>query len=221
MLTYFSIRALSVSFADGLVCQGLDKLEEKVPAIKKSPDEVNFRVLLLCNSSNLFILFTTRLQLKTVGWEKIEEIKDYGNSKVDSIKAYGYQRVNDALHSAYALAVMKSMDSAIDLTEHALDTYLPAAEGEEFSQDPSAKEDQNVIQRAQHLSNKMRNRMLKQAINQMAVLQKRSQEAVDRMKHSVDLVSFLSIVSVRSCLTITFYRSRTHVALRKRVGRRS
>ena len=31
----------AVNYADSLVCQGLDKLEEKVPAIKKSPGEVS------------------------------------------------------------------------------------------------------------------------------------------------------------------------------------
>lgn len=144
-----------LSFADSIMCQGLDKLEEKVPALKKSTDE-----------------------LKIVGWEK-----------VDSIKAYGYDRVNDALHSPYALAVIKSMDTAMDLTEHAVDHYLPASEGESHSED-AAKEGQNVVQRMGNLSEKMRLRMYKQALSQIEVLQKRSEEAIDMMKHSVDLIAY-------------------------------
>jgi len=54
-----------ITYADSIVCQGLDKLEEKVPAIKKSPDE-----------------------LKNDGWGKLETIKGYGTAQVDSVKAY-------------------------------------------------------------------------------------------------------------------------------------
>jgi len=153
-----------LSFADNIACQGLDKLEEKVPAIKKSPDE-----------------------LKTVGWEKIEEIKGYGNSKVEDLKAYGYERVNQALHSPYANAVLKSVDSAMDMTEHAVDHYLPAS-GDEPGDDEGLG-DKNVVQRMGSLSEKMRLRMYKQAGAQLQALQKRSEEAIDRMKRSVELIA--------------------------------
>jgi len=157
-----------LSFADSIVCQGLDKLEEKVPAIKKSPDE-----------------------LKTVGWEK-----------VDSIKAYGYGRVTDALHSPYALAVMKSMDTAMDLTEHAVDHYLPASDGEPNGE-AAAKEGQNVVQRMGSLSEKMRLRMYKQALSQIEILQKRSEEAIDKMKHSVDLIAYARSLEQNGIQTIS------------------
>jgi len=144
-----------LSFADNIVCQGLDKLEEKVPAIKKSPDE-----------------------LKTAGWEKVGEIK-----------SYGYERVNQALASQYAIAVMKSVDTAMDLTETAVDHYLPATEGEP-TPTVNGKDEQNVVQRMGRLSDKMRLRMYHQALHQIQYLQKRSENAIDTMRHSVDLISY-------------------------------
>jgi hypothetical protein len=77
----------------------------------------------------------------------------------------------------------------MDLTEHAVDHYLPASEGESHSED-AAKEGQNVVQRMGNLSEKMRLRMYKQALSQIEVLQKRSEEAIDMMKHSVDLIAY-------------------------------
>lgn len=63
---------LTVNYADSLVCHGLDKLEEKVPAIKKSPDE-----------------------LKTAGWDIFEAglslitlVRSIGREKLGSIKDY-------------------------------------------------------------------------------------------------------------------------------------
>jgi perilipin-2 len=153
-----------LKMCDDIVCQGLDKLEEKVPAIKKSPEE-----------------------LKTAGWEKYVELKGFGNAKVDDLKTYGYGQVNQALKSPYALAIMKSMDTAMDLTENVVDRYLPESENEAHT---GRKEDQNVVQRMGNLSDKMRNRMYKQAMTQLSVLHKRTQEAVDQMKHSVDLIAY-------------------------------
>jgi len=129
-----------ITFADSLLCQGLDKIEELVPAIKKSPDEI-----------------------KNAGFQKYEEVKGYGNSKVDVIKAYGYDQVNQALASAYALAVMQYVDAAIDVTDQLVDRYLPPAKEGEESEKPA--EDADVVRRLSFVTDKMRQRMYGQAIN--------------------------------------------------------
>lgn len=74
----------------------------------------------------------------------------------------------------------------MDMTEHAVDHYLPGS-GDVANADTK---DQNVVQRMGSLSEKMRLRMYDQALTQLQALQKRSQEAIDRMKQSVDLVRF-------------------------------
>ncbi|KAI1301661.1 Perilipin-2 [Halotydeus destructor] len=154
-----------LKLADSLVCQGLDKLEENVPAIKKSPEEI-----------------------KSATFEKYEELKGAGVSKVENLKTFGYDKVNDVLGGQYSLAVMKSLDSAMDFTENAVDHYFPAAEGEPIN--TTGNDENNVVQRMSNLTEKMRIRMFKQAMTQVDVLKKRSSEALDTMKHSVDLIAY-------------------------------
>lgn len=126
-----------INYADSLVCQGLDKLEEKVPAIKKSPEE-----------------------LKSAGWEKLEEVKGYGTSSVDTVKSYVTSQVDRVRSSSYAQAVAKSVDTAMELTEAAVDNYLPASADEpaEPANGPNNQE-QSVLTRMSALSEKMRRRL--------------------------------------------------------------
>lgn len=123
-----------INYADSLVCQGLDKLEQKVPSIKKSPEE-----------------------LKSAGWEKLEEVKGYGTSSVDTVKTYVTSQVDRVRSSSYAQAIVRSVDTAMELTEAAVDNYLPPAEDEPTEQvtDPNAP----VVTRMSNLSEKMRRRL--------------------------------------------------------------
>jgi len=154
-----------LSIADALVCQGLDKLEEQAPVIKKSPDEV-----------------------KAVVWDKYGELKGYGSSKVEGLRSYGYGRVNQALGSPYAVAVMKSVDSAIDATNGLVDRYLPA-QGDESIQEPS--ENADVVQRMAFVTEKLRSRMYSQASVQASHLQDQTRKLVVTVQ---DLMKTLSSV---------------------------
>jgi len=154
-----------LSIADALVCQGLDKLEEQAPVIKKSPDEV-----------------------KAVVWDKYGELKGYGSSKVEGLRSYGYGRVNQALGSPYAVAVMKSVDSAIDATNGLVDRYLPAA-GEESIQEPS--ENADVVQRMTFVTEKLRSRMYSQATVQATNFQDQTRKLVVTVQ---DLMKTLSSI---------------------------
>jgi len=156
-----------ITYADQYVCQGLDKLEAKVPVIKKSPEEIY-----------------------SSGWGKFEEVKKMGSDKVQVLRDYGFEKVNTALATPYGQAVVKSMDTAMDMTESAVDHYLPAADDEPQTTTPGEARERNVVQRMSSLSEKMRRRMYRQAMGQMSVFQKRSQDALQRMSHSVDLIQY-------------------------------
>lgn len=133
-----------------MVCHGLDKLEEKVPAIKKSPDE-----------------------LKTAGWGTYEAIRSYGTQRLDSIKDYVTSQVEKASSTAYAQAVLKTVDTAVDLTDHAIDMYLPPSEeekenegdGDKVNGGPHANDDsteqnfEKLALKVTHLSGKVRRRL--------------------------------------------------------------
>lgn len=104
------------------------------------------------------------------------------------MKDFGYTKAHTVLSAPYFKAVMKSVETAIDLTESTVDHYLPATDNEPHF-DAQTKEKQNVVERMGYLSDKMRKRMYKQALQQIEMIQKRSQEALTRLNKPLDLVS--------------------------------
>jgi len=134
-----------IQIADNIACQGLNKLQEKVPAINKSPEEIKDE------TKKLFEGSVTR----------IEDMRKYSNDKLQGMKDYGYTKVNGVFDSPYIRAIFKSIDTAIDLTHNAVDHYLPAAENEPGIDDQNERQ-QTLVVRMSHLSEKMRRRMLNQ-----------------------------------------------------------
>lgn len=138
-----------ISIADNFACQGLDKLQEKVPAIKKSPEEIKDETKKLLEGSV----------------SRFGDMRKYGNDKIRGIKDYGYNKVHDVFDSPYIKAFLKSIDTAIDLTNNAVDHYLPAAANEPRVDDEENKGHQTIVVRMSQLSDKMRRRMYNQFLS--------------------------------------------------------
>jgi len=136
-----------ISIADNIACQGLNKLEEKVPAIKKSPEEIKGETIKLYEGSV----------------SRINGIKKYGNEKVQEIKNFGFSKVNIVLDTPYVKALLKSVDTAIELTESTVDHFLPPSANEP-PVDQQTKNSQTIVVRMGHLSDKMRRRMYDQIL---------------------------------------------------------
>jgi len=132
-----------ISMADNIACQGLDKLQEKVPAITKSAEEIRGDTKKLYEGSVV----------------RFSEITRFGNDKVRGLKDYSVSRISLVLESAYVKAFLRSVDTAIDLTENAVDHYLPPAANEPVDE---TKGERTVVNRMGHLSDKMRRRMYEQ-----------------------------------------------------------
>jgi len=137
-----------IAIADNIACQGLDKLEEKVPALKKSTEEIKDETKKLFEGSV----------------SRITDIRKYGNDKLRDIKEYGYTTVNGVLDSPYIKAFLKTIDNAIDLTHNVVDNYLPAAANEPRIDDET-KSQQTLLVRMSSLSDKMRRRMYNQFLS--------------------------------------------------------
>jgi len=132
-----------ISIADNIACQGLDKLEEKVPAIKKSTEEIRDETKKLYDGSV----------------ERIGGMRKYSTDTLNVVKDYGFTKVNGILDSPYVRVFMKSIDTAIDLTHNAVDHYLPATANEK----PADKsEGQTLVVRMSKLSDKLRHRVYDQ-----------------------------------------------------------
>jgi hypothetical protein len=132
-----------ISIADNIACQGLDKLQEKVPAINKSPEELKDGTKKLLED----------------GVNRIGVVRKYSTDKIQGIKDYGYSKVNGVLDLPYIRVFLKSLDTAIDLTDKAVDHYLPAAANEPNAEEDNNKGEQTVVVRMSHLSEKMRRRL--------------------------------------------------------------
>lgn len=131
-----------ISIADNIACQGLDKLQEKVPAINKSPEELK----------------DGTKKIYEDGVNRIAVVRKYSTDKIQGIRDYGYTKVNGVWELPYIRVFLKSIDTAIDLTDKAVDQYLPAVANE-----PKEEEgQQTVVVRMSHLSEKMRRRMYNQ-----------------------------------------------------------
>jgi len=131
-----------ISIADNIACQGLEKLQEKVPAINKSPEELKDGTKKLLED----------------GVSRIGVVRKYSTDKIQGIKDYGVNKVHGVLDLPFLRVFIKSIDTAIDLTDKAVDHYLPAVANE-----PQAEEgQQTVVVRMSHLSEKMRRRMYNQ-----------------------------------------------------------
>jgi len=112
-------------------------------------------------------------------------VKKMGEERALELKNYTYEKVNSALAAPYAQAVRKSMDSAMDLTEQAVDHFLPAVD-DEPQQEQS--DEHNVVQRMSSLSDKMRRRVSRRGMVHYQAIQKRSEGAIQRLTQSVDLI---------------------------------
>jgi len=135
-----------ISMADNIACQGLDKLEQKVPALKKSTDELKDE--------------TKKLYEGSV--QRIGGMRKYSTDKLHDMKDYSVNKVTGILDSSYIRVFIKSIDTAIDLTHNAVDHYLPAIANEP----PVDKsEGQTLVVRMSRLSEKMRRRMYDQMTN--------------------------------------------------------
>jgi len=140
-----------ISFADNIACQGLDKLQEKVPAIKKSPEEIKD------DTKKLFEGFETPI----VG--RIQVVRKYSTDTFNEMKDYGYNKVNGVMDSPYIRVFRNSIDTAIELTHNAVDHYFPAADNE--PKDQNNTEGQTLVVRMSNLSEKIRRRMYNQLTN--------------------------------------------------------
>jgi len=134
-----------ITFADNIACQGLNKLEQKVPALKKSPEEIKDETKKLFEE----------------GVNRIGSVRKYSTDRLQEIKDYGFTKVNGVFSSPYLKAFLKSVDTAIELTDNAVDHYLPATDNE-TKVDPEVERRQTLVIRMSHLSDKMRRRMYNQ-----------------------------------------------------------
>ncbi|XP_041465814.1 perilipin-2-like isoform X3 [Lytechinus variegatus] len=158
--------------------QQMDKLEEKVPVITESPEKM------------------------------MMNLQDGTKKMIENTKKAGSDRINNLLLTRLGKALTTGVDTALLLSEFAVDYYLPdentanngevqvpdqalaAAGVEPEDHIPEDKPLEATVQKASRVSNKVRRRVVNKAMRNVRYAQKRSQETLDKLHFTVDLIEY-------------------------------
>ncbi|XP_038069060.1 perilipin-2-like isoform X2 [Patiria miniata] len=158
-----------ISMASEFACHQLDKLEEKVPLISKPTDEV------------------------------VSTIQDGTRQVIEGTKQKGVEGLNMLMNTRMGKVVSFGLDTALAVSEIAVDYYLPPDDAEkkqEMKDDYDEKETEmekespSSVQRVNTLSKKVRRRLHKKALMNIRYAQKRSQETIQKLHFTVDLIDY-------------------------------
>ncbi|CAD5125636.1 DgyrCDS13836 [Dimorphilus gyrociliatus] len=105
-----------------------------------------------------------------------------------AVKQYGANKLGSFL---------PKVDPILDYADRTVDYYMPAVgdEKKEFEENKEEDEkDSGPTEKVVAISTKVRRRMFIQAMNQVRNVKRRSAEAIDRLKHTVNLIEYAKAV---------------------------
>ncbi|XP_072748985.1 lipid storage droplets surface-binding protein 2-like [Anoplolepis gracilipes] len=143
-----------INLVDHTLCFGLDKIEEKVPLVKETPEQILKKATLrISHINNLIVAQATNL--RDIGWNKANQVLDthYGNVAV------------------------KGLDNTALVVDKLIDRYFPAPEGEEEYKGINTQEEDKLLHTLQtlgHLSNKATRRVYYNIIHHLNLIKKDS-----------------------------------------------
>ncbi|XP_022108138.1 perilipin-2-like isoform X2 [Acanthaster planci] len=157
-----------LTMASDFACYQLDKLEEKVPLISKPTEEV------------------------------VATIQDGTRQVIEGTKQKGADGLNALMNTRVGKAVTFGLDTALAVSEFAVEYYLPPDDAERKQaikddydeQEEEKRETPTSIQRVGTLTQKVRRRVHKKALANIRYAQKRSQETIQKLHFTVDLIDY-------------------------------
>ncbi|XP_071794021.1 perilipin-2-like isoform X1 [Asterias amurensis] len=161
-----------ITMVNDFACHTLDKLEEKVPMINTPTEEL------------------------------LTNIQDGTKAVYDNTKQKGVDGVNRFMGTPVGKAVTMGIDTALAVSEYAVEYCLPADETEETGEKKIDFEDEmeddevvekeapTAVKRVEILTNKLRHRIHKKALLNIRYAQKRSQETIEKLHFTVDLIDY-------------------------------
>lgn len=123
-----------IHFVDHTLCLGLDKIEEKVPMVKETPEQI---------LENAYMLAVQTVQ------------------QASNLKDISWNKANQILATHYGSAAVKGLDNTAVVVDKLIDKYFPATEDEQLIVIKSAEEDKllHTLQTVGRLSNKAARRV--------------------------------------------------------------
>ncbi|XP_070156417.1 lipid storage droplets surface-binding protein 2-like isoform X2 [Polyergus mexicanus] len=152
-----------ISAVDQKLCQGLDIVEQKVPIVKKPPQQIYDAAKAVMNSS---------LQ-PTI--EKLNVAKESATQQASTLKEISITKANELLNTQCGTMAVQSIDNTSVLVNRLLDHYFPPVEGEEDAPTPISAEENKVLHAVQtigQLSAKTANRVYHSVAAQLRTVKK-------------------------------------------------
>ncbi|XP_070541742.1 perilipin-2-like isoform X2 [Ptychodera flava] len=159
-----------ISYANDFACNQMDKLEEACPVISMPPEKIYSSVI------------------------------DSGKRVWDGTKAVGSQTMETVANTRVGQAVCAGVNTSLALSEMVVDHCLPPDEKEqEEKMEPEATEKADLekeetslstVNRVISLSGKVRQRVYKRAMTRLQNAQHRSQETLEKLHYTVDLIAY-------------------------------
>lgn len=152
-----------INAVDQKLCQGLDIVEQKVPIVKKPPQQIYDAAKAVMNSS---------LQ-PTI--EKLNVAKESATQQASTLKEISIVKANELLNTQCGNMAVQGIDNTSVLVNRLLDHYFPPVEGEENVPTPVSADENKVLHAVQtigQLSTKTANRVYHSVAAQLRTVKK-------------------------------------------------
>lgn len=185
-----------IHVVDEKLCKGLDILEQKVPLVKETPQQVGEKIKEFQVTAKGYVNATLQPALQTVEVAK--------KMNVSSLKELSWNKANEILGSHYGQKALSGLDSTTSIAEQYLDYYLPSEDSGEEENDrihPSSECEDKVLHTVHtvgRLSNKVGRRVYRTLSRRISQVNKDNiNEYLNSLAAVVHLTSYLNDVNKR------------------------
>ncbi|KAJ8683156.1 hypothetical protein QAD02_018948 [Eretmocerus hayati] len=151
-----------ITIVDQKLCQGLDKIEKKMPIVRQTPN-------VIMENTYLMIL---EAMMPTV--QRISNANEFVNNHANNIKETSWKKVNEILSTHYGSVMVDKFDNTAEIVDMLIDKYFPPLTEEKYAEVVSVEEDKllHTLQRLGRLSNKAAHRVYSHVAHQLRILSK-------------------------------------------------
>jgi len=147
---------------------------------------------------NLGVLTFSTAKDYSVG--TVQAASQYSKNKMTNVMNYGTGKFGEAMGTQYGKMLQSRMDDLLEKADQYVDYYLPEPESGEQEKkiEIDAVETETTMTKACHVTTKARRRMYHKAMTDLNNLKLRTREAIDNLKHTIDLIQYDKVVGTLS-----------------------
>lgn len=202
-----------IAFANDYACKGLDRIEEKLPFIHQSSNQIvaDAKYVVTTKVSDAKETFANTIS------GVVDKTKVTVSESVEMTIAIVNSSVNHMLELHVAKVLNSRVNSALTSSEVLVDRYLPLTEDEEAEQAKIIDdfEAPSYYARLGYLSTKVRQRTYKQATIAILNAKQQSQEVISQLRHNLDLIEYIRENVTTASQLINYAQAKIYQKLEK------